>query len=658
MSNSITSVSRESRLFPPPEDFAAKARIPSREAYDAMYQRSIENPDAFWLEIASELHWFKKPTEGLDYSNAPHAKWFADGTTNLAYNCLDRHLMTARKNKAALIFEGEPGDRKTYTYLQLHREVSQFANVLKRLDVKAGDRVAIYMGMVPEAAIAMLACARIGAVHTVIFGGFAAEAVRDRVNDAQAKVVITQDGAWRRGSVVPLKAAVDKALLEAPCVKHTVVFRRCMNEIAMEPGRDHDWADIIQSVGLQCPAAELPAEQPLFILYTSGTTGKPKGVLHTTGGYMVGTYATSKYVFDLQDEDVYWCTADVGWVTGHSYIVYGPLANGATCLMYEGAPNQPDPGRFWSIIERHAVSILYTAPTAIRAFVKWGDHYPMKHDLSSLRLLGTVGEPINPEAWMWYRKLIGEERCPIVDTWWQTETGGMMMTPIPGAIATKPGSCTVPFFGVRPKVLREDGTEAAINEGGLLVVDRPWPSIMRTIWGDDARFKETYFSRFPPQEEDGKSWPIYFTGDGARRDDHGYFWVMGRIDDVVNVAGHRLGTAEIESALVAHRSVAEAAVVGRPDDLKGQALVAFVTVKEGEVPGKSLREALLEHVATEIGKFARPDDIRFTDALPKTRSGKIMRRLLKEVAAGREIKGDMTTLEDFSVLAKLSPADE
>jgi acetyl-CoA synthetase len=658
MSQSITSVSRESRLFAPPEAFAEKALVPSREAYDALYQRSIENPDAFWLEIASELHWFKKPTQGLDYSNAPHAKWFADGTTNLAYNCLDRHLTTWRKNKAALIFEGEPGDRKTYTYLELHREVSLFANVLKRLGVQPGDRVAIYMGMVPEAAIAMLACARIGAIHTVIFGGFAAEAVRDRVNDAQAKVVITQDGAWRRGTVVPLKPAVDKALLETPCVKHTVVLRRCMNEIAMEPGRDHDWNDIIQSVDIKCPASELPAEQPLFILYTSGTTGKPKGVLHTTGGYMVGTYATSKYVFDLKDEDVYWCTADVGWVTGHSYIVYGPLSNGATCLMYEGAPNHPDPSRFWSIIERHGVTILYTAPTAIRAFIKWGDHHPMKHDLTSLRLLGTVGEPINPEAWMWYRKLIGDERCPIIDTWWQTETGGMMMTPMPGAIATKPGSCTVPFFGVRPKVLREDGTEAGPNEGGLLVVERPWPSIMRTIWGDDARFKETYFSRFPAVEEGGQSWPIYFTGDGARRDDHGYFWVMGRVDDVVNVAGHRLGTAEIESALVAHRSVAEAAVVGRPDDLKGQALVAFVTVKQGQVPGKTLREALLEHVATEIGKFARPDDIRFTDTLPKTRSGKIMRRLLKEVAAGREIKGDMTTLEDFSVLAKLSADDE
>ncbi|MBN8610055.1 MAG: acetate--CoA ligase [Deltaproteobacteria bacterium] len=658
MTQSIQSVSRESRLFDPPADFASKARIPNRGAYEAMYKRSIDDPDAFWLEIAKELHWFKEPKEGLDYSNAPHAKWFADGTTNLAYNCLDRHLTGPRKNKAALIFEGEPGDVRVYTYLQLHREVCLFANVLKKLGIEAGDRVAIYMGMVPEAAIAMLACARLGAIHTVIFGGFAAEAVRDRVNDAQAKLIITQDGAWRRGSVVPLKTNVDKALEETPGIEHSIVLRRTNNEISMVPGRDLDWHDVMKSVNANCPAPALPAEQPLFILYTSGTTGKPKGVLHTTGGYMVGAYATTKYVFDLQDEDVYWCTADVGWVTGHSYIVYGPLANGATCLMYEGAPNQPDPGRFWDIVERHRVSILYTAPTAIRAFVKWGDHYPMKHDLSSLRLLGTVGEPINPEAWMWYRKMIGDDRCPIVDTWWQTETGGMMMTPIPGAIPTKPGSCTVPFFGVRPKVLREDGTEAGPNEGGLLVVERPWPSIMRTVWGDDARFRETYYTRFPAAVENGKTWPIYFTGDGARRDEHGYFWVMGRVDDVVNVAGHRLGTAEIESALVAHRSVAEAAAVGRPDDLKGQALVAFVTLKQGEIAGKTMKEALLDHVAKEIGKFARPDDIRFTDTLPKTRSGKIMRRLLKEVAAGREIKGDMTTLEDFSVLAKLSKDDE
>ena len=646
---SIESVSREYRVFPPQEEFAKAANVGSREAYDAMYRRSVEDPDAFWLELAGELHWFRKPTQGLDWSNAPHAKWFADGTTNLSYNCLDRHLAGHRRNKAAIIFEGEPGDIRVLTYQQLHREVCRFSNVLLKLGVKSGDRVAIYMGMVPEAAIAMLACARIGAVHTVIFGGFAAEAVRDRVNDADAKVIVTQDASWRRGHVVPLKENVDRALRETPGVKHTVVLKRTGHPCVMAGGRDHWWHEMMEAVPGKHEAAQLPAEHPLFILYTSGTTGKPKGVLHTTGGYMVGAYATSKYVFDLREEDTYWCTADVGWVTGHSYIAYGPLANGVTCLMYEGAPNHPDPGRFWSIIERHGVSILYTAPTAIRAFVKWGDQYPMKHDLTSLRLLGTVGEPINPEAWMWYRQTIGAERCPIVDTWWQTETGAIMMSPIPGAISTKPGSCTLPFFGVVPRVLREDGTEAGPNEGGLLVIEKPWPSMMRTVWGDDQRFQETYWSRF-----EGK----YFTGDGARRDDDGFYWVMGRVDDVVNVAGHRLGTAEIESALVAHKAVAEAAVVGRPDELKGQALVAFVTVKADEIPSKDLKAKLLDHVAQEIGKFARPDDIRFTDSLPKTRSGKIMRRLLKELAAGGEVKGDMTTLEDLSVLAKLRADDE
>ena len=652
MKISFDSVSRENRLFDPPATFAASARVGSREAYDALYQRSLAEPDAFWLEMANrELWWAKAPTRGLDESKKPFCTWFDDGTTNLAVNCVDRHAKGERKNKAALIFEGEPGDVRVLTYYALYREVCRFANVLGKLGVQKGDRVAIYMGMVPEAAIAMLACARIGAVHTVIFGGFAAEAVRDRVNDADAKVVVTQDGAWRRGNVVPLKENVDRALTECPGVKHTVVLRRTGNEVSFEPGRDHWWHDIVEAVPLAHEAPALPAEHPLFILYTSGTTGKPKGVLHTTGGYLLGATLSSKYVFDLKDDDVYWCTADVGWVTGHTYIAYGPLANGATCLMYEGAPNQPDPGRFWQIIERHGVSILYTAPTAIRAFVKWGDQWPMKHDLSSLRLLGTVGEPINPEAWMWYRRVIGAERCPIVDTWWQTETGSAMMTPLPGAIATKPGSCTVPFFGVSPKVLREDGTETDPNEGGLLVIDRPWPSRMRTVWGDDQRFVDTYFARFPGGE-------IYFTGDGARRDEHGYFWVMGRVDDVVNVAGHRLGTAEVESALVAHRSVAEAAVVGRPDELKGQALVAFVTLKQGESPNNALKQSLLEHVAQEIGKFARPDDIRFTDALPKTRSGKIMRRLLKDVAAGRDVKGDMTTLEDLSVLAKLRADEE
>jgi acetyl-CoA synthetase len=645
----IESVSRESRIFPPPAEFSAQARVKSLDEYKELYRRSVEQPDAFWLEAAKELHWFKTPTKALEQPNPPHCQWFADGTTNLAYNCIDRHLQGPRRNKAAIIFEGEPGDQRVLTYHHLHREVCRFANVLKRLGVGRGDRVAIYMGMVPEAAIAMLACARIGAVHSVIFGGFAAEAVRDRVNDAQAKLIVTQDGAWRRGTIVPLKAQVDKALLECPTVKQTVTLKRCGNEVNMAAGRDHYWDDIVQAVDADCEAPALDAEQNLFILYTSGTTGKPKGVVHTTGGYMVGAYLTTKWVFDLKEEDTYWCTADVGWVTGHSYIVYGPLANGATVLMYEGAPNHPDPGRFWEIIERHGVTILYTAPTAIRAFVKWGNQFPMKHDLRTLRLLGTVGEPINPEAWMWYRGIIGGERCPIVDTWWQTETGSIMMTPLPGATPTKPGSCCLPLPGISAKIFKEDGTEAGPNEGGLLVIDKPWPSMLRTVWGDDARFREQYFSRFEN---------IYFTGDGARRDADGYFWVMGRVDDVVNVAGHRLGTAEVESALVAHKAVAEAAVVGRPDEMKGQALVAFVTVKSDINPTNKLKEQLMEQVATEIGKFARPDQIRFADALPKTRSGKIMRRLLKELAAGGDVKGDMTTLEDLSVLARLRADDD
>ncbi|MDD9932404.1 MAG: acetate--CoA ligase [Myxococcales bacterium] len=644
----IESVSHEHRVFPPTEEFSKRALIGTREEYEALYRRSIEDPEGFWAEQAQALHWFTPPQKTVEWK-APFSKWFVGGTTNLAYNCLDRHLDGPHRNKAAIIWEGEPGDIRVLTYFQLWREVCRFANALTDLGIEAGDRVGIYMGMVPEAAIAMLACARIGAVHSVVFGGFASDAVRDRMIDAEAKAVITQDGTYRRGSVVPLKEQVDKAVDQCPNVEHVVVLRRTGNEITMKEGRDHDWAALMETASPKHEAPALDAEHPLFILYTSGSTGKPKGVMHTTGGYMVGTYLTSKYVFDLQEDDTYWCTADVGWITGHSYIVYGPLANAATAVMYEGAPNSPDPGRFWSIVERHGVTIFYTAPTAVRAFVKWGDDWITKHDLSSLRLLGTVGEPINPEVWVWYRETVGGGRCPIVDTYWQTETGSIVMTPLPGAVPAKPGSCSVPFFGISAKVLREDGSEAAPNEGGLLVIDKPWPSMLRTVWGDDERFREQYFSRF-----DG----IYFTGDGARRDEDGFFWVVGRIDDVVNVSGHRLGTAEIESSLVAHDDVAEAAVVGIPDELTGQALVAFVTLKGDREPSPELNQALMDHVAGDIGKFARPKRIRFADAVPKTRSGKIMRRLLRDLAAGKQAHGDMTTLEDISVLATLQEHQE
>jgi acetyl-CoA synthetase len=565
------------------------------------------------------------------------------GQLNLSENCLDRHVRTWRRNKAALIWEGEPGEVRTLTYQQLLGEVCRFANVLKALGVEKGDRVGIYMPLIPEAAVAMLACTRIGATHSVVFGGFSAEALRDRMNDAQAKVVVTADGGYRRGAVVPLKANVDGALRHAPSVKHVVVVRRTGEHVPFHSGRDHWWHERVSAVPSWCEPEALDAEHPLFILYTSGTTGKPKGVVHTTGGYLLQVALTTKYVFDLKEEDTFWCTADIGWVTGHSYVVYGPLANGATSLMYEGAPNHPDPDRFWDIVARHRVSVFYTAPTAIRAFIRWGEQWPLKHDLSSLRLLGTVGEPINPEAWMWYRSVIGGERCPIVDTWWQTETGAIMITPLPGAIATKPGSATLPFFGVVAAVVDKDGREVPPEAGGYLVIRRPWPSMLRTVYGDPDRYVEQYWKRFPG---------VYFTGDGARRDAAGYFWIMGRVDDVINVAGHRLGTMEVESALVSHPKVAEAAVVGRPDELKGQALVAFITPLAGQVAGEELRAELREHVAREIGAIARPDDIRFTDSLPKTRSGKIMRRLLRDIASGRET-GDTTTLEDFSVLARL-----
>ncbi len=594
------------------------------------------------------LTWRRPFKKALSWK-LPHAKWFVGGQLNVAENCVDRHLGTARENKAAIIFEGEPGDIRTLTYKQLHREVCRFANVLTGLGVGKGDRVAIYMPMVPEAAIGMLACARLGAIHTVIFGGFSSEAIKDRVNDCQAKVILTADGGWRRGKIVELKANVDRAVGFTPSVQHVVVLKRTGNAVTMTEGRDRWWHELVDAAPAEHRAKGFDSENPLFILYTSGSTGKPKGVLHTSGGYLLGTAITTKYVFDLKETDIYFCTADIGWITGHSYVVYGPLANGATILMYEGAPNQPGPDRFWEMIDRHGATIFYTAPTAIRAFMRWGDEHVKKHSLKSLRLLGSVGEPINPEAWMWYHTLIGKKRCPIVDTWWQTETGAIMVSPIPGVTPTKPGSCTLPFFGVVPKVLDDQGREVPRDSGGKLFLKNPWPSMLRTLWGDDDRFKRQYWSELPG---------YYFAGDGARIDKDGYLWVVGRIDDVLNVSGHRIGTAEVESAMVSHPAVAEAAVVGRPDELKGQALVVFVITKSGVEPTKELREELRAHVAREIGALARPDDVRFAAGLPKTRSGKIMRRILKEIAAGGEVKGDTTTLEDFSVVSALQAQED
>ncbi|MDR3403371.1 MAG: acetate--CoA ligase [Chthoniobacter sp.] len=639
----------ENRVFKPAKEFVKKARIQSLAQYKKMWDESIKKPDKFWAREAADLKWNKKWLKVLDWQE-PFAKWFVGGKLNVSENCLDRHLDGPRKNKAAIIFEGEPGERRVITYQQLHRDVCRFANVLKRNKIKKGDRVIIYMPMIPEAAVAMLACARLGITHSVVFGGFSAESIKDRVQDSGAVAIITADGGFRRGAVVPLKANVDAALKDGGhTVKRVIVYRRAGNDIHIEEGRDVWWHREVEYVDADCPPVELDSEHPLFILYTSGSTGKPKGILHTTGGYLLGAYTTCKYVFDLRDEDVYWCTADVGWVTGHSYVVYGPLAMGATSLMYEGAPNWPDNGRFWKIVEDYGVTILYTAPTAIRAFIKWGDEWPKKYDLSTLRLLGTVGEPINPEAWMWYHNVIGGGRCPIVDTWWQTETGGHMITPIPGATPTKPGTATLPFFGVDAAIVDDNGKEVPANVSGKLVIRKPWPSMLRSIWGDKARYKKTYWSDFKG---------VYFAGDGARRDKDGYFWIVGRVDDVLNVAGHRLGTAEVEGALVSHPAVAEAAVVGRPDELKGQAVVCFVTLKQGIEAKPELRDVLKKHVRTMIGPVATPDEIRFADMLPKTRSGKIMRRLLKEIAAGKTVTGDTTTLEDLSILARLSASQE
>lgn len=645
----ITSVLKETRQFPPPEAFQQRAHIRSMDEYERLWKYSRDEPEQFWSEQAdSLLEWNQRWTQVLDWK-PPHAKWFVGGKINACVNCVDRHVLTARKNKAALIWEGEPGDTRVLTYGDLHREVCKLANVLHDLGLVAGDVVTVYMPLVPELAITVLACARLGLTHSVVFGGFSSEALADRNNDAKAKAVITADGGWRRGKIVPLKENVDGSLAKSPTVKKVIVLKRTGQPVTMESGRDLWWHDLMNDASPRHEPEAFDSEHPLFVLYTSGSTGKPKGILHTTAGYLLGAALSTKYVFDLQDDDTYWCTADIGWITGHSYLVYGPLANGATAVMYEGAPNWPDEGRFWQIIEKYRVSTLYTAPTAIRSFIRWGEHWPKKYDLSSLRLLGTVGEPINPEAWMWYRDVIGGGRCPIVDTWWQTETGSIMITPLPGVTPTTPGTATRPFFGVVPEVVDKSGNALPDNVGGFLVISKPWPSMLRTILGDDERYRQQYWSAVP-----GK----YFTGDGARRDESGYFWIMGRVDDVLNVSGHRLSTMEVESALVSHDKVAEAAVVARPHDLKGEAIVCFVTLEGGQTASDSLKKELTEHVVAQIGALARPEEIRFTDALPKTRSGKIMRRLLRDVAAGRESTGDTTTLDDFSVLARLRADDE
>jgi acetyl-CoA synthetase len=641
VSAEIEALLKEDRSFAPSPDFISKALVND----PGIYARAAQDPEAFWAGFARELEWIKPFSKVLEW-NPPEAKWFADGKLNVSANCLDRHVRSWRRNKAAFIWEGEPGDRRTLTYFDLYRQVCQFANVLKSLGVRKGDRVALYLPLVPELAIAMLACARLGAIHSVVFGGFSAESLRDRINDSQCKVLVTADGGWRRGQIVPLKHMADEALKETPSIEHVIIVQRLQGSPApvdVKEGRDHWYHRLMQTAPFECPPEAMDAEDMLYILYTSGTTGKPKGIVHTTAGYLTGCYATTKWVFDLKDDDVYWCTADIGWVTGHSYVVYGPLANGATVVMYEGAPDWPEKDRLWEIVERHGVTVFYTAPTAIRAFMKWGTEWPARHDMSTLRLMGSVGEPINPEAWVWYHLHIGNGRCPIVDTWWQTETGAIMITPLPGITRTKPGSATQAFPGIHTEILNDKGDRVPIG-GGLLAITRPWPSMLRSIYGDHDRYVKQYWSRW--------SKDIYFTGDGAKKDDEGYYWLLGRVDDVLNVAGHRIGTMEVESALVDHPKVAEAAVVGRPHDIKGQALAAFVTVKLGVSASESLADDLKKHVAQKIGAIAKPDDIIFAADLPKTRSGKIMRRLLRDIAEGKAL-GDTTTLADPSVVAKL-----
>ena len=637
---SLDALLDERRTFPPSEVFRQRANWNS----PAIYDLAAGNTEAFWAEEAKHLDWFHPWQRVLDW-NVPWAKWFVGAKLNVTYNCVDRHAHSARRNKAAILWEGEPGDSRVLTFGMLEREVNRFANALKSLGVVKGDRVAIYMGMVPELAIAMLACAKIGAAHSVVFGGFSAEALRERINDAKAKVVITADGAWRRGAVVPLKASVDDALTGTPTIEKVVVYERVgkATQITMKSGRDFWWHDLVANSSDECSAEPMDAEDMLFILYTSGTTGKPKGIVHTTAGYLLGASTTHRYVFDIKEDDVYWCTADIGWVTGHSYIVYGPLANGTTTLMYEGTPDFPDRGRFWSIVDKYGANILYTAPTAIRTFMRWGTEWPAKYKLSSLRLIGTVGEPINPEAWMWYHENIGHARCPIVDTWWQTETGSIMISPLPGITATKPGSATRPLPGIAAEVVDADGKPVGPGGGGYLILSKPWPSMLRTIYGDPDRYVQNYWARYP-----GK----YFTGDGCKLDDDGYFWLLGRVDDVMNVAGHRISTYEVESALVDHHSVAEAAVIGKTHEIKGQGISAFVTLKEGIAASDALKDELKSHVSTKIGAIAKPDDIFFTAELPKTRSAKIMRRLLRDIAEGR-VLGDTTTLADPTVVAKL-----